>query len=177
MLSNPAKRERYDRYGDDGDDSFNSTEFVNAYEYYRAMHPEIKKADFKSFKERYQGSEEEQEDLVAFYEENEGNITTILECIMCSENDDLPRFIEFYESQIAKGELEAYPAFSKSKNEVVMMEDEAELAKAEKKKLKKKKAGKENAGNSSMASLEAMILAKRNNAATGFLSYMEKKYC
>ena len=28
-----------------------------------------------------------------------------------------------------------------------------------------------------MGSLEAMILAKRNNAASGFLSYMEQKYC
>ena len=28
-----------------------------------------------------------------------------------------------------------------------------------------------------MGDLEAMILAKRNNAATGFLSYMEQKYC
>jgi len=28
-----------------------------------------------------------------------------------------------------------------------------------------------------MVDLEAMILAKRNNAAGGFLSYMEQKYC
>ena len=28
-----------------------------------------------------------------------------------------------------------------------------------------------------MGNLEAMILAKRNNAASGFLSYMEQKYC
>ena len=53
------------------------------------------------------------------------------------------------------------------------LEDEAAEAKAEKKKLKKKKTGKEN----SMQDLEAMILAKRDNAATGFLSYMESKYC
>ena len=60
VLSNPQKRERYDQYGDDGEDNFNSTEWVNAYEYYRAMHPEITKADFKSFAERYKGSEEEE---------------------------------------------------------------------------------------------------------------------
>lgn len=28
-----------------------------------------------------------------------------------------------------------------------------------------------------MGDLEAMILAKQNKAATGFLSYMEQKYC
>ena len=62
VLSNPDKRARYDEYGDDGEDTFNSTEWVNAYEYYKAMHPEITKKDFKSFIERYQNSEEENEE-------------------------------------------------------------------------------------------------------------------
>ena len=55
------------------------------------------------------------------------------------------------------------------------LEDEAAEAKAEKKKMKKKKAGKENQANAGgdMASLEAMILAKRNNAGNGFLNYMQ----
>jgi len=175
VLSSVEKRKRYDQYGDDGEDDFTSTEWVNAYEYYRAMHPEISKQDFTSFAERYRHSEEEQEDLIAFYEEMEGDISTILQCIMCSENDDLPRFIEFYEKMIAAGDLEETPLFRASKTRVVVLEDEAAEAKAEKKKLKKKKTGKENQAN--MSDLEKMILAKRNNAATGFLSYMESKYC
>ena len=101
----------------------------------------------------------------------EGDITTILQCIMCSENEDLPRFIEFYEQAIAAGDLEETPLFRASKGRVVMEEDEAAEAKAEKKKLKKKKAGKENNAND-MRSLEQMILAKRN-AGGGFLNYMQ----
>lgn len=144
MLSNAEKRERYDKYGDDGEDDFNSTEWVNAYEYYRAMHPEITKQDFKSFAERYKNSDEEKDDLLSFYEEMEGDISTILECIMCSENEDLPRYIQFYEKAIAKGELTETALFNASKGNVVVLDDEAAEAKAEKKKLKKKKAGKEN---------------------------------
>lgn len=55
ILGNPKKRERYDRFGDgeDGEDDFTSQEWVNAYEYYRAMHPEITKTDIKTFAERY----------------------------------------------------------------------------------------------------------------------------
>ena len=53
------------------------------------MHPEITKADFKSFADRYKGSDEEQEDLMDFYLEMEGDISTILQCIICSENEDL----------------------------------------------------------------------------------------
>ena len=41
VLSNPKKRERYDQWGDDGTDTFNSKEWMNAYEYYRSVHPEI----------------------------------------------------------------------------------------------------------------------------------------
>ena len=106
VLSNPQKRARYDQYGDDDEENFTSTEWHNAYEYYRAMHPVITKQDFKSFAGRYKNSDEEKEDLMAFYEEKNGDITTILQCIMCSENEDLPRFIAFFEAAIAKGELE-----------------------------------------------------------------------
>ena len=62
------------------------------------MHPEITKKDFKSFSERYKNSDEEKEDLVTFYEEMGGDISKILECIMCSENEDLPRYIQFYDT-------------------------------------------------------------------------------
>jgi DnaJ family protein C protein 9 len=53
------------------------------------MNPELKKEDIKCFSERYKHSEEEQEDLIDFYEEHEGDITGILESIICSNNDDL----------------------------------------------------------------------------------------
>ena len=98
--------------------------------------------------------------MLAFYEEMEGDISTILQCIMCSENEDLPRYIAFYEQAITDEEIELTPLFTASKDRVVALEDETAEAKAEKKKLKKKKqAGKENKKND-MGDLEAMILAK-----------------
>ena len=69
VLSDPKKRQKYDEFGDDGEDDYNSTEWLNAYEYYRALHPEITKSDYKRFASEYQNSEEEQQDLLAFYEE------------------------------------------------------------------------------------------------------------
>ena len=91
---------------------------------------------------------------------------------MCSENEDLPRFIKFFEENIKIGVLESTKAFEVTKGNVVMMKDEKAEAKAEKAKMKKKKKEKEN----SMADLEKMILAKRGNAFGGFQNYMEKKY-
>ena len=154
-MSDPKKRARYDEYGDDGDGNcFKTDEFLEAYDFYRSMHPEITKKDYKSFAERYRNSLEEATDLIEFYEEQNGNITKIMEFIMCSTNDDAPRFIEFFEQKIKIGELEEYPSFKKSKGKIEMLACEKAESKDEKEKLKKKKGSENN-------ELEKMILAKR----------------
>ena len=173
VLSNPKKRSRYDEYGDDGEgDAFKTDEWLEAYDYYRNLHPEVTKQDYKSFAQRYYNSAEEQADLIEFYNDHEGNITKILEFIMCSRNEDVPRFIEFYETKIAAKELKRFKAFDQSKKKIEMLPDEKAEAKVEKQKLKAKK---EKGG--SMEDLEKMILAKRENKFNSFLSNLEKKYC
>ena len=69
---------------------------MNAYEYYRAMHPEITKTDFKSYISKYRHSDTEKEDLLTFYNQYKGDMRGLLENIIASENSDVPRFIEFY---------------------------------------------------------------------------------
>ena len=101
------------------------------------MHPEVTKQDYKSFAERYYQSEEEATDLIEFYNANDGNIKKILEFIMCSRNEDVPRYIAFYESKIKDKVIENFPAFKKSKIAVELIADERVEAKAEKNKLKK----------------------------------------
>ena len=56
---------------------------------------------------------------------------------MCSRNEDVPRYIAFYESKIKDKVIENFPAFKKSKIAVELMADERVEAKAEKNKLKK----------------------------------------
>ena len=91
---------------------------------------------------------------------------------MCSENEDLPRFVKFFEESFKLNLIEKTEAYEISKDKVSLMEDEKSEAKKEKAKLKKKKQGKEN----SMADLEKMILARKGNAFGGFMNYMEQKY-
>ena len=105
ILSEPKKRERYDQWGDDGTDTFNSTEWMNAYEYYRALHPEITKDDFKSYIKNFKNSDTEKSDLIAFYKQSKGDMRGLLENIIASENEDVPRFIAFYDEQISLGKL------------------------------------------------------------------------
>ena len=92
---------------------------------------------------------------------------------MCSENVDKARFIQFYESQIASGEIKEFKkTFEKSKLKIESLPDEKQEAKKEKAKMKDKLQAKPD----SFGDLEKMILAKRNNAFGGFLNYMEDKY-
>jgi len=60
----------------------------------------------RSFADRYRNSPDEEQDLLDYYVDREGEITHILEEIICSRNEDVPRFIQFYERMIAQGRLE-----------------------------------------------------------------------
>lgn len=42
----------------------------------------------------------EQEDLIDFYQQHKGNMTQLIESIPLSSNEDIPRFIKFFESKI-----------------------------------------------------------------------------
>ena len=170
VLSDEKKRARYDQYGDDGEnggDVFKTDEWLEAYDFYRAAHPEVTKQDYKSFAERYYGSDEEAQDLIEFYESQKGNMTKLLEFIMCSRNEDLPRFINFFDQKIKDKLLKPTKLYEQTKSKVIMLPDEKAEAKEIKKQMKAKK-------ESSMHDLEKMILAKRN---TSFLEQLEKKYC
>ena len=99
-MSNPKKRERYDTYGDDGEsggDVFSTDDWLTAYEYFRTLHPEVTKKDVKDFSARYRHSKEEEADLIEYFEDHEGDLTNILENIICSENSDVERFVKFYQ--------------------------------------------------------------------------------
>lgn len=93
------------------------------------MHPDITKDDVKDYAARYKGSEDEQEDLLDFYEEKEGDLTHILECIIASENTDVPRFVKFYEDQIKLGVIQTTELFETSKGKISELPDEKAEAK------------------------------------------------
>jgi hypothetical protein len=112
--------------------------------------------------------------LIEFYEQQKGDVTKILEFIICSMNDDVTRFLEFFDKKIQEGVLKKTASFDKSRKKIELLPDEKAEAKTEKQKLKAKK---EKAANGSMADLEKMILAKRQNGLTSFINNLEKKYC
>ena len=142
------------------------------------MHPEVTKKDVKDFSQRYRHSAEEEEDLLDYFVDHDGDVTHMLESIICSMNEDVPRFVKFYEQKIKEGVLgDEQGLFKKTKGKIQLLPDEKAEAKKEKSKLKQKQAkAAKDAGVGSMADLEKMILAKRQTGFNGFLNYMTDKY-
>lgn len=89
-----------------------------------------------------------------------------MESIPLSLNEDLPRFIKFYEEKIQQEELKNYPKFESSKQNVKLLKDET---KEYERKIKKK--NKKDDINEL-----ALLIANKNQIRMGFLDGLESKY-
>ena len=142
ILSNPESRKVYDEtgeYDDEDEGKINISETLN---YYRKIYSP---KDIESFKKKYINSSDEEEDLINFYKNSNGDIKKILEWIPFSTNDDVERFIKIYEKLFKKKTLTKTKAFDESKTKVTLLKEdseEAEMAKEEMDKLTKQIMGK-----------------------------------
>lgn len=106
ILSDPKKRKIYDTTGEiDGEGVKDISKFIEAYLYYREKYKEITPKDIEEYKQRYVGGEDEEEDLINYFEENEGDMTLVLEAIPYSGDEDKARFIKFFERKLKEGEV------------------------------------------------------------------------
>jgi len=113
---------------------------MDAYTYYRTLHPELTKQDVSSFAERYRNSADEQQDLLSYYSSHGGDLTHILQHIICSVNDDIPRFLAFFDEQIRTGHhIKNTKKFEARKSKIELLPDERAEAKKEKGRMKAEK--------------------------------------
>ena len=73
----PEKRKLYDETGVIEGDS-DERAFQTAYDYMRTMFKKVEKEDIEEFEKKYRFGEMEEEDLIDFYENHEGNLVTLL---------------------------------------------------------------------------------------------------
>jgi DnaJ homolog subfamily C member 9 len=188
ILSDERRRKRYDTTGNTSesleleDDDFNWTDFFR--EQTAAM---VDGAMIEKIKKEYQGSSEEQEDVLNAYEEFEGDMDAVYEQIMCSnvlEDDD--RFRKIIDEAIEEGRVNSYKTYtketkaSKKKRTARAKAEETEAMElAEELGVKDKlfsngKAGKKQ-GNDGDA-LKALIQQRQQSRAGSFLDNLEAKY-
>ena len=187
ILSDERRRKRYDTTGNTSesvgiaDDDFSWTDFFR--EQTAAM---VDGAVIDKIKKEYQGSEEEEQDLLAAYEEHDGDMDAIYEEIMCSNVlEDDKRYRDIINKAIEAGKVEAYPRFTKeskasrrrrvedAKKEATEAEQLAEELGVKEKLFEKgegsKKGGDEDA-------LKALIMQRQQNRAENFFDNLEAKY-
>ena len=130
ILSNPDSRRIYDETGDYDDEDEGKINIAETLNYFRKIYSP---KDIESFQNKYINSKDEEEDLINFYNSNNGDIKKILEWIPYSTNDDVERYIKIYEKLFKKKTLTKTKKFDESKNKVELLkEDEEEAKQAEK---------------------------------------------
>ncbi|PGH08522.1 hypothetical protein AJ80_07842 [Polytolypa hystricis UAMH7299] len=200
ILSEDRRRRRYDLTGStsesvEGEDGgeFDWMDFYR--EQFSSM---IDAAAVERFRQEYQGSEEEERDLLAAYERFEGDLDMVYEEVMLSNVlEDDERFREIITQAIRTGEVSDYSKFSKEgkkgrerrkKAAKKEAEEARELAKelgleeklfgkgeGKDKKGKGKKAGS-GAGGGDEAGLMALIQQRQKGRAGDFFAHLEAKY-
>lgn len=203
ILSDERRRKRYDATGNTAesanvdDDDFNWTEF------FRDMSAQVVSGELiEQVKREYQGSEEERGDVLAAYEDSEGDLDAVFEHVMCSEVlVDEERFRKIIDDAIATAEVQAYAKYTKEgkktrekrrarakdeEQEAMELADELGVrdklfgngAKedAAKKSRKKKTKGADASGDGDTGGLMALIQQRQKSRAQNFFDDLEVKY-
>ncbi|KAK4705713.1 hypothetical protein P7C70_g485, partial [Phenoliferia sp. Uapishka_3] len=160
---------------------------------------EVNANTIEEFTKAYQGSPEEETDILAAYTTSSGSLDVILSSIMCSTVDDEDRFITLIDSAIRSGSITSFPAWTKQSKDSKAKEKrrakankEALEAEAYAKELgvhdqlfggakggkgKGNRKGKGKAGsNDDEDALKALIQGKRASALESMIEGIEAKY-
>ena len=129
ILSNENSRKIYDETGEYDEENEGEIDIDNTLFFFRKIYSP---QDIEKYENKYIGSKEEEQDLIAYYQENEGNISRILECIPCSKNADIKRFIKIYEKLFRKKILKKNKNYEETKDKIKLLkEDKNEEKEAE----------------------------------------------
>ncbi len=189
VLCDERRRKRYDTTGNTSeslsldDDDFNWTDYFR--EQSAAI---IDGSTITQIKREYQGSQEEKDDVLAAYEEFEGDMDAVYEQIMCSNVlDDDERFRTIIDTAIKDESVEAYKKYTKEsktskKQRVNKAKQEADDAMelAEELGVKDKLFGNGRGNGSTKGgeadALAALIQQRQQGRAENFFDNLEAKY-
>lgn len=171
VLSDPERRKLYDEQGviANEDNLESEADWSN---YWRLLFPKISENDIQSFLEKYVGSDEEEQDLIAIYNRFEGDLDKISETHIGYDEqrttDQLKRLIE-------EKKIEEYSKFTdesdvKKTRRVKRAEREARKADKLKKELK------DGEKTDSLNDLAALIRGRSQNNFESMISSLEAKY-
>ena len=189
ILSDDRRRKRYDTTGNTSESLNLDEDDFNWADYFREQSAAmVDGSTIEEIKRQYQGSQEEKDDLLAAYEEFEGDMDAIYEQIMCSNVlDDDERFRTIIDAAISDESVGDYKKYTKEsktskKQRVNAAKKEADEAMelAEELGVKEKlfnngkaEGGKKGGDDDALA---ALIQQRQKGRAANFFDDLEAKY-
>lgn len=188
VLSDERRRKIYDRTGNTdevlGDEDFDWMDF-----YREQLSAMLDTRSISDFRKKYQGSDEEKNDLLSAYTEHKGDMDGVYDSVMLSNViDDDERFRAIIDKAIADKEVEDFPLYSQESESTKQRRlkraqkeaKEAEKLAKEVETKKKKKAGAASKAAAGSAAGEddllALITRRQQDRGQGFLAHLEEKY-
>ncbi|GET00144.1 DnaJ-domain-containing protein [Rhizophagus clarus] len=122
ILSDPKKREKYDRTGETADLPGIEDLGKDGWDtFFKELWSGIVNAkSIEEFKNKYQGTEEERKDLIEAYNNFKGDMDKIMASVPGSSADDEPRFCEVLKEAIKSKEIRSYKKFIETSNTLSM---------------------------------------------------------
>lgn len=193
MLSDPARRKKYDATGSTSESIVDSDGF-NWSDFYREQFADaISSGAIDKFAAKYKRSDEERGDVLAAYETYKGNMDGVYESVMLSDVlEDDERFRGIIDAAIESGDVKGYKAYFKESRKskearAKAARDEGDEAEEYAKELgvheklfgDKQGAGKAKKGKGKEKSEDALAALIRGNQAKrgeSFLDSLAEKY-
>ncbi|KAG6007427.1 hypothetical protein E4U21_006016 [Claviceps maximensis] len=187
ILSDPARRKRYDTTGSTSESIVDADGF-NWSDYYREQFKDSISADaIQKFADQYKGSAEEKDDILIAYEEAQGDMDQLYERVMLSDVvEDDTRFRQIIDDAIASQDVPAFDAYTKENKKkrsarIKTAKAEADEAENYAKELGVHdtlfgKKGKKKSKGSSEDDLAALIQKRQQDRSAGFLNRLADKY-
>nr|POE74599.1 dnaj like subfamily c member 9 [Quercus suber] len=195
ILSDPRRRQIYDRTGRSEDSMDLDDEDFDWMAFYRAQYFEtVTSEKIEKFSEEYKGSAEERGHVLQYYEQVEGDMRKLYRYVMLSDVlADEDRFQEIIKTAIRDGEVEDYPKFSaesekhrqsritdamkkREREEKEAAKAKQELEQADAKSKKSRPAKKSAEPTADLAALIQSRQRDRAGRANDFFSRLEQKY-
>lgn len=189
MLSDPARRKRYDTTGSTAESIVDSDGF-NWSDFYREQFKDAISTDaIEQFAAKYKGSDEEKDDVLVAYEQCAGDMDALFEhVILSSVVEDEERFREIIDQAIADEDVPAFKAYTKepklkraarlkrARSEAAEAEDYAKELGVHDQIFGDKKGGKKKGKAGSEDALAALIQKRQQDRSESFFDHLEAKY-
>lgn len=175
VLSDEEQKAVYDEQGIVDEEGDTLSQDRNWEEYWRVLFPKITLQDILEFESKYKGTDEERHDVLQLYTQHEGDMDAIMESVLCCSQEDEPRICSIIQDAIKKGEVTAFPTFTKEGEK----KKRARRKRADKERQEAEKMQKEMGLDDEDESLTKMIKLKqksREQNLDSFLSGLEAKY-